>query len=358
MRPLTAMAIGVIFLVLAPAAVAAPPTVVLSDPTATEEIKGVESFDVNVSNDALRVDYYIDDVLVATDASCCEFSEQVDTTQWPDGSHTIVARAMTDPPPPPPPPPTPGPLPEPGGFVRALWTKAGSTTFGQARSLGFHMVLVNPDRAQLDRAYAAGLRAGVWLGNYDGGACVWNWSDATVTQRITAVRGHPAIAYYFLADEPHAGASGGCSTAPQDLAERNALVKLLDPSVPTFVTENRREDFAAVGRIADVFGPIQYVCRISGGCSVSKIPQTIAAVNAAGITNWWGVVQSFGEPAGGYYRAPTPAELEQILAAWKAAPGIDGLMTYAWGEACCGDDIGLIDLPGLWPTWQTENARR
>jgi hypothetical protein len=252
---------------------------------------------------------------------------------------------------------TPTPAPDPAGFVRTIWTRSDSTTFGRVRSLGFQSVLVNPDRTQLDRALASGLRAGVWLGNYNDEACSWNWSNSTVTTRINAVKGHPAIAYYFVADEPHSSASGGCSTAPQHLTERNALVKSLDPTVPTLITENRREDFAAVGRIADVFGPIRYPCSYSSGCVPAKVTQAIAAVNAAGITSWWGVVQSFEEPASGYYRAPNATELEQIIAAWKAGPGIDGLMAYAWGEACCGDDVGLRDLPGLWPTWQAENSR-
>jgi hypothetical protein len=224
------------------------------------------------------------------------------------------------------------------------------------KSLGFQSVLVNPDRAQLDRASAAGLRAGVWLGNYDDDACAWNWSDSTISSRITAVRGHPAIAYYFVADEPHSAASGGCASSPRHLTERNTLVKSLDPSVPTLITENRREDFAAVGRIADVFGPIRYPCSYSSGCVPSKITETIAAVNAAGIKNWWGVVQSFHEPSGGYYRAPNATELQQIIAAWKSDPGIDGLMAYTWGESCCGDDIGLRDLTDLWGVWQAENG--
>jgi hypothetical protein len=252
--------------------------------------------------------------------------------------------------------PTPSPTPEPTSFMRTVWTPSDSTTFSTVKSLGFQSVLVNPDRAQLDRAWGAGLRAGVWLGNYDDVNCRWNWSDSTVSTRINAVKGHPAIAYYFVADEPHAAPSGGCLSSPQDLTARNALVKSLDASVPTLITENRREDFAAVGRIADVFGPIRYPCSYSSGCVPSKVTETITAVNAAGITNWWGVVQTFREPSGGYYRAPNASELQQIIAAWKSDPGIDGLMAYAWGESCCGDDIGLRDLTDLWGVWQAENG--
>jgi hypothetical protein len=252
--------------------------------------------------------------------------------------------------------PTATPGSQPGGYARAIWTHSRSTSLSDIRVLGFRSVLVNPDRLQLDGALAAGLRAGVWLGNYDDDACAWNWADATIITRINAVRGHPAVAYYFIADEPHSSASGGCSTAPAQLRERNALVKSLDPSIPTLITENRREDFAAVGRIADVFGPIRYPCSYSNGCVLSKVTQTIEAVKAAGITNWWGVVQSFREPSDGYYRAPSAAELAEIIATWKADPGIDGLMVYAWGEGCCGDDVGLRDLPGLWPVWRAENT--
>lgn len=210
------------------------------------------------------------------------------------------------------------------------------------------MAQVNPDRSQLDLVHSKRLRAIVWLGNINDSSCVWNWSDAALTTKINAVKGHPAIAYYFIADEPHA-------TCAQQVRERTQLVKSLDPMVPTFITENRREDFDELAGIADVFGIIRYPCSYASGCVMAKISESVAAARAAGITSWWGVPQAFFEPPGGYYRAPSPAEEQQIVDTWKAE-GAQGLFVYTWGRGCCGDDIGLADLPDLLDWWRTANT--
>jgi hypothetical protein len=222
------------------------------------------------------------------------------------------------------------------------------------KGLGFQYALANPSVAELDLLYSHGLRAIIWLGNYND-ACYWNWSDAKITTSINAIKDHPAVAYYFVADEPHAAPSGGCVNSPDDMRARVALIRSLDPRHPTLITENRREDFASLANIADVMGLIRYPCSYANGCVMSKIDETIAAANAAGIAHYWAVPQMFYEPEpGGYYRAPSATELQQIYTEWKIAPGsrIEGQLVYTWGRGCCGDDIGLADLPDLWPVVQ------
>jgi hypothetical protein len=257
----------------------------------------------------------------------------------------------------------------PAPYPRFTWTKSTSTQaeFDNVRSLGFTHAMVDPDPAQLARLAAAGLRAVLWGGNYDDTGCAWNWSDATFTQKVNAAKASPYIGLVdvvFVADEPHSAASGGCAASPQHMRERVALSRSLLPAVQTMISENRSADFGNLANIADIFAPVRYPCSYASGCVLSKIDQHVAAMTAAGVTKWWAVVQSFREPYGGYYRAPTATELRQIIDRWKSfAP--DGLFAYAWGDGCCGDDIGLRDLadlpdlpdsPDLWSPWRAENA--
>ena len=184
----------------------------------------------------------------------------------------------------------------------------------------------------------------VWLGNVsDPPACTWNWSDSKVTAAITAIRNHPAVAFYFVADEPHAA----CAS---QVRSRTALVRSLDPMKPTFMTENRKADFAALAGITDIFGIIRYPCSYGSGCVPSKVTESMKAARAAGISSWWGVPQVFHEPSGGYYRAPSASELQAIFNAWEADAGTVGYFFYTWGDGCCGDDIGLLNHSELWNT--------
>jgi hypothetical protein len=283
----------------------------------------------------------------------------LDELGHPDESSAACITATTQGAPTPEPDPVANPAPPTPGFPHFAWTKSSSTQaeFDKVKSLGFSHAMVNPDPAQLARVAAAGLRAVIWGGNYDD-TCFWRWSDATFTQKVNAMKTSPYIGLVdvmFIADEPHSAASGSCANSPADMRSRHALSKSLLPSVQTMISENRMEDFANLARSTDLFAAIKYPCSNAKGCVLSKIDEAVAAVNAAGITNWWAVVQSFREPAGGYYRAPDATQLRQIMSRWEAGRP-DGMAAYAWGDGCCGDDVGLRDLPELWPVWQAENA--
>jgi hypothetical protein len=256
-------------------------------------------------------------------------------------------------PPPPPPPAKP----------RFTWTKSSGVQaeFDKVKSLGFTHAMVDPDPAQMARVAAAGLRIVFWGGNYSD-SCAWNWSDATFTAKVNNAKTSPHIGlvdYVFIADEPHGPGSGRCPNSPADLAARNSLSKQLLPGAQTMVSENRKEDWPYVAKIADVFLPIIYPCSYANGCVPSKIDEGVALMNSLAINNYWATVQSFTEPPGGYYRAPSASEEQALYDRWDlvADPAKrSGTWNYAWGDGCCGDDIGLRDLPGLQPVVLSENT--
>ena len=214
------------------------------------------------------------------------------------------------------------------------------------------------DATQLTKIANAGLRAVVWGGNYSD-SCGWNWSDATFTAKVNAAKASPyggLIDYVFIADEPHGPGSGACPNSVADLQARNALSKSLLPDAKTLISENRKADWGYVGNIADVFLPIIYPCSYANGCVPSKVNDGVTLMNTLGITRYWATVQAFKEPASGYYRAPNALEEQAIFDRWHTVGAQSGSWAYSCGDSCCGDDVGLRDLPELWPVWQAENA--
>lgn len=218
------------------------------------------------------------------------------------------------------------------------------------RSLGFDYGMTSGYRENLDRFHATGLKAMVWLGGYSQDTCSFNWTDVKIRQRIAEIKGHPAIYAYFIDDEPHAGPE--CSNTPNQVRARNALVKSLDPAITTVITENRTASFAALAGTADVMGLVIYPCNHTiGGCNWNRIPDRVAAAEAAGVTRYWGVTQTAGDE---YYKRPTPTELRQIIAQWNATRAEQDF-AYTWD--CCGTPLdGLNAAPELWDTWKAENG--
>src|SRR4051794_28814158 len=254
--------------------------------------------------------------------------------------------------------PPPLPTPSPASYPRFSWAKSTSSLadFQKMKALGFTHSMVDPNPAQLATLAQAGLRAVIWGGDYDN-ACFWRWNDATFTSKVNALKTSPYLGivdYVFIADEPHIGSQ--CkATGTADIRSRNNLSKSLLPNVQTLVSENRTDDYDELVGLTDGFLAIKYPCSYASGCVLSKIDESTAKVKASGFTNWWSVVQSFKEPSGGYYRAPSAPELRAIMDKWEAASP-NGVAAYAWGDGCCGDDIGLRDLTELQPTWLAANT--
>ena len=303
-----------------------------------------------------------------SDQTCVTATTAGTSAPSPSPSPSPSPTATATPTPTPTPTPTdtttaPSPAPVPAAktsYPRFVWTRSSSlqAEFDQVKALGFTHAMVNPDPVQLAKVANAGLRAVLWGGNYDDINCVWRWSDAAFAQKVQDAKASPfsgLIDYVFVADEPHSASSGGCASSPQQMRARVALSKSLLPDAPTIISENRAADFKNLANIADVFAPIRYPCSYAKGCVLSKIDDHVAALKAAGITNWWAVPQTFREPSTGYYRAPNATEMQAILTRWQSfAP--KGLLTYAWGDSCCGDDIGLRELPDLWPVLRRFNG--
>jgi hypothetical protein len=230
-------------------------------------------------------------------------------------------------------------------FPQGTMADAGGDMAAVA-SLGFDFATLSAYRGYLDEAWAHGVQVLVWLGGYDYNTCSWNWGDGKVRERIAEIRGHPAIFAYFVDDEPHAF----CPGVVQALRDRNALVKSLDPGALTFIAENRVEAFDDLANVVDVLGVVAYPCSHKYGCVYSKITDKVTAVEQAGWTHYWGMVQTAGDE---YYRSPSPTELQAILDTWHATRQ-EGEVNFAWD--CCGRLETLKDHPDLWDVWRRENA--
>jgi hypothetical protein len=222
-------------------------------------------------------------------------------------------------------------------FPQGIWTSGSPTgltaaDLAQIKRLGYDFVQANPDLTVLDRVYAAGLKALIWLGNYRNDKdlapnCTWNTPDATLKQQIRRVKNHPATFAYFVADEPHVGA---CTRSPKQIRDRHNLIRSMDPNIDhkTVITENQTEDYWALANTTDVMGLVGYPCSIAKGCRQSVVQARIDWANIAGVRHYWSMPQVDGDS---YYRVPTPSELKQIYAWWRAPwSRQEGALTFLW----------------------------
>ena len=233
-------------------------------------------------------------------------------------------------------------------FRQGIWTSGSSTGLTDAdlvqiKRLGYDFVQANPDLDVLDRVYAAGLKALIWLGNYRNHKdtapnCTWNTSDATLKKQIRKVKNHPATFAYFIADEPHVGA---CTSSPKQIRARHNLIRSLDPNSEhkTVITENQIEDYPALANTTDVMGLVGYPCSIAKGCRQSVVQDRIDWADIAGVRHYWSMPQIDGDS---YYRVPTPTELKRIYAWWRVPwSRQEGALTFLWNG--CNSCDGLAN---------------
>lgn len=154
----------------------------------------------------------------------------------------------------------------------------------------------------LDRCYAVGLGVIVSLGTITEVHSTSNIDFAALEKRVLAVRDHPAVVGYYLADEP-----GGQGILPNILQESYVVVKAIDPFHPVFMVFCCSNP-AEYELTFDVGATDGYPIPNSPATSIQSAVDEVAAVGKPFLT----VVQSFG---GGeaWERAPTPQEARVMV---------------------------------------------
>ena len=193
---------------------------------------------------------------------------------------------------------------------------------------GYNLVDLGPYRSVID-ALPAGERALVWIGNYSPARCAFDMSDANVRQALGTLAGDPKVAGYYLADEaddalPTYG--GHCPDVATQVTQRSRLVHQLAPGAFTYEVVTEPGNFAAFAHATDVMGADPYPCLRGHACDWAKIPEYIAALNAAHVPRYWGLLQAFGYEK---WRAPTVAELARMIGQW-ARSRWQGEQTFSW----------------------------
>jgi hypothetical protein len=224
---------------------------------------------------------------------------------------------------------------------RYMYDHDGSPSgYDRIAGAGFNLVDVGPYASSLDALAPLKVKGLVWLGDYDNATCSWERSDSTIRSQVSAVKGHPNVAGYFISDEPQLDA---CPNAPAQHKARSALVKSLDPGRFTIIVLDSNDPdststYAAWRATSDYQGLDPYPCRPGKPCDFAMIDRHIAAADAAGL-RYWAVVQAF---EGDDWRWPTPDEETTMLRHW-AASHWEGYAAFAWQWA----GRTLEDHPGL-----------
>jgi hypothetical protein len=137
------------------------------------------------------------------------------------------------------------------------------------------------------------------------------------------------VAGYYIADEADDGLpryGGRCPHVAAQIAARNALVHRLAPGTFTYEIVTEPGNFAAFAKLTDVLGADPYPCKVGHPCDLTMIPRYIAALRAAHVVRYWGVLQAFSYED---WRYPTAAELREMISQWERS-GWEGEQTYAW----------------------------
>jgi hypothetical protein len=196
------------------------------------------------------------------------------------------------------------------------------------RGYGYNLVDLGPYRSEID-ALPAGARALVWIGNYSLARCAFDMSDASVRQALAALAGDPKVAGYYIADEADDAlpAYGGhCPHVVAQITQRSRLIHELAPGTFTYEVVTEPGNFAAFARATDVMGADPYPCLRGRACNWAEIPAYIAALNAAHVPRYWGLLQAFSY---GQWRAPTAAELARMIGQWEHSRW-QGEQTFSW----------------------------
>jgi hypothetical protein len=247
--------------------------------------------------------------------------------------------------------------------------------YAGAALAGFNLVDVGTLYAL--RALPEGVKGVYWLGNGYNLECSWRLNDKQIVDTVMAIKDEPKFSgIYYISDEPH---PAKCPDAPQRVTERTALIHSLDPRGRTFVVvlngSKAQTEFAQLKDAADYVGVDPYPCNVWNqltGCAYGSLRERIDQALAAGIpsTRIVPVFQTFGQSCTNsgrkyapYYRLPTLAETEAMLAIWDEKVPVKDRpfdMTYSWGQqpsvACptlrtAGDGGSQPDLRSLYKNY-------
>jgi len=283
----------------------------------------------------------------------------------PPPPHASPQPPTTSPSPVPPSSPAPSSSPSTSAtssnYVRGVYGKDSSQGgFDTIASTGFNTVMADPYTQSLNPLVAKGLKGVVWLGAWiNAPTCGFEDDDAKIRSLVPPIAGNPAILAYYLGDEPLVSE---CPAAPAMFKQRTALVHFLDPGSKTFTVIQQYEgaiarDYAPWAGAVDVLGFDIYPCsKAQSTCDFTAIDSAIASISAAGITDYWGVVQDFQDC---FYRLPTPQELGSEFDHW-ARSEMSGYFVFSWNyqsrdSTCVG--TSLDTHPDNVAMLKSENAR-
>jgi hypothetical protein len=230
------------------------------------------------------------------------------------------------------------------------------------RAAGFNTVQADATPTALAALAAKGLKAIVWLGDWNKQACTWQIPDSRLPLVIAAVKRSPAVLAYYLADEP---LLSSCPDAPAAFRARTGLVHSLDPGSRTFTLiqayDHGPVDYSKWVGAVDVLGFDLYPCSFKNGLDFSARPKVrsscdfsgvvdsnIERIERAGITSYWGVLQDFQDC---YYELPTRQDLRTQITHWqRLGHHLAGYLVFSWnwmGERCTYGSLGvnLSDVP-------------
>lgn len=233
--------------------------------------------------------------------------------------------------------------------VRGIYSRDSSPTgFDHEAALGFNTIDSGPYPEQMRALGARGLKGIVWLGGYSNERCAFNQTDGWVRTHVGAIAGDPAVAGYFIDDEPDAVK---CPAAPRQMKARSTLVKSIDPRPPTFLVDYKVEQFKLWAGTVDVLGLDHYPCSRAHGCDYSIIDEQAAEADRLGV-RYWGVVQAAGDD---YYKVPTKEELSRQFSHWRATR-MEGYLVFAWRWPPRNSSLWLANNPQLQKQLRVENG--
>ncbi len=261
-------------------------------------------------------------------------------------------------------PSQPAPAAHTGGTAHFTVNLHGD--YAHPMAAGFNVLDTGPT-VELINSLPAGASAMVWLGNLDNSGCAAAYTFDQFKAKVDALKDNRRVYGFYISDEPHPGT---CPTTVADIRSRADYVHQRAPGKKVFiVVENSSSscpssnpgcEFAALAPAVthvDLLGVDSYPCHVGAPCDLSKINGKVGLALGAGIPKSLLVptYQTFGQ-GGGYYRLPTPAELQSILDRWHSllpSPQMD--YSYTWGTQG-GQPEALSNTPGLEQVMRAFNA--